>query len=76
MSLCLMRSRTGSSATWRRSSTRANISSVRAGALLLARQVMRRLDVMSGEALEAWYNYYSTGEAAYFYPLTGAVSDR
>jgi len=47
-----------------------------AGALLLAREVMRRLDVMSGEALEAWYNYYSTGEAAYFYALTGAVSDR
>jgi len=47
-----------------------------AGALLLAREVMRRLDVMSGEALEAWYHYYSTGEAAYFYALTGAVSDR
>ncbi|WP_286892393.1 DJ-1/PfpI family protein [Thermobacillus sp.] len=47
-----------------------------AGALLLAREVMRRLDVMSGEALEAWYHYYSTGEAAYFYALMGAVSDR
>jgi len=47
-----------------------------AGALLLAREVMRRLDVMSGEALEAWYNYYSTGEAAYFYALIEAVSDQ
>ena len=37
---------------------------------------MRRLDLMSGEALEAWYHYYSTGEAAYFYALMGAVSDR
>jgi Putative intracellular protease/amidase len=47
-----------------------------AGALLLARQVMKRLDVMSDDALEAWYNYYSTGEAAHFYALTGAVSHR
>lgn len=47
-----------------------------AGALLLAREVMRRLDVWSGEALEAWYNCCSSGEAAYFYALMEAVSNR
>jgi len=47
-----------------------------AGALPLARQVMRRLDVMSEDALEAWYNYYSTGEAGHFYALMEAVSGR
>ncbi|WP_018759229.1 DJ-1/PfpI family protein [Paenibacillus terrigena] len=45
-----------------------------AGGLHLARQVMERLDVMSKEALSAWYEYYRTGDANHFYALMDALS--
>jgi hypothetical protein len=41
--------------------------------LLLAYQVLSRLDVMTKEALDAWYQYYRTGEAGYFYALMNHV---
>lgn len=40
-----------------------------AGSLLFARYILDALDVFSDEALEAWYNYFDTGEAKYFFAL-------
>ena len=40
-----------------------------AGSLLFARYILDRLNVFSDEALEAWYNYFDTGEAKYFFAL-------
>ncbi len=45
-----------------------------AGGLLMAYQVMLRLDVISKDALDAWYQYYLTGEAGHFYSLMDALS--
>jgi putative intracellular protease/amidase len=44
-----------------------------AGSLLFARYILKRLDVFSDEALEAWYNYFETGEARYFFALMKAL---
>jgi len=44
-----------------------------AGSLLFARYILDRLDVFSKEALEAWYNYFDTGEARYFFALMEAL---
>ena len=37
--------------------------------LEFAREVLRELDVLSAETLEAWYNLYVTHEKKYFYAL-------
>lgn len=44
-----------------------------AGSLLFARYILENLDVMSPEALEAWYNYFDTGEAKYFFALMNTL---
>ncbi|WP_079527900.1 DJ-1/PfpI family protein [Halobacillus hunanensis] len=40
-----------------------------AGGLLFARIVLEKLDVFAEDTLEAWYNYFNTGDAKYFYTL-------
>lgn len=44
-----------------------------AGGLLFARYILDRLNVFSPEALDAWYNYFDTGEAKYFLALMQAL---
>jgi hypothetical protein len=39
------------------------------GALPWARQIIERLGVFAPDTLEAWYSYFSTGEAGHFYAL-------
>ena len=39
------------------------------GALLWAKQIIERLDVFQHNTLEAWYAYFSTGEAQHFFTL-------
>lgn len=40
-----------------------------AGALLWAKQIIEHLGVFGADTLEAWYNYFATGEAAHFFAL-------
>lgn len=40
-----------------------------AGALLWAKQIIEHLGVFGADTLEAWYNYFSTGEAKHFFAL-------
>ncbi|MDD3250996.1 MAG: glutamine amidotransferase [Lachnospiraceae bacterium] len=40
-----------------------------AGALLWAKQIIEHLGVFQADTLHAWYNYFSTGEAKYFFAL-------
>lgn len=40
-----------------------------AGALLFAKYIIKYLNVFSDEKIEAWYNYYLTGEPKYFMEL-------
>mgnify|MGYP001048789694 CR=1 FL=1 len=44
-----------------------------AGSLLFARYILDRLGVFSDRALEAWYNYFDTGEAKYFFELMDSL---
>lgn len=39
------------------------------GALLWAKQIIERLNVFQRNTLEAWYAYFSTGEARHFFDL-------
>lgn len=39
------------------------------GALLWTKQIMARMNVFEADTLEAWYNYFSTGESQYFFQL-------
>jgi len=39
------------------------------GALLWAKQIVGRLGVFQSNTLEAWYEYFSTGEPQYFFAL-------
>lgn len=39
------------------------------GALLWAKQIIGRLGVFQSNTLEAWYEYFSTGEPQYFFAL-------
>lgn len=39
------------------------------GGLLWAKQIIERLDVFQRNTLEAWYAYFSTGEAQHFFAL-------
>ena len=44
-----------------------------AGGLLFAKQILKNMDVMSDEALNAWYEYFKTGDAGAFFRLMSAV---
>ena len=44
------------------------------GALLWAKQIIERLDVFQHSTLEAWYAYFSTGEAQHFFALIQTLS--
>lgn len=46
-----------------------------AGALLWTKQIIARLDVFREDALEAWYEYFRTGESQYFFKLMQAVGE-
>ena len=39
------------------------------GSLLWAKQIIERLNVFQPDTLDAWYAYFSTGEAQYFFAL-------
>ncbi|MEL7662110.1 type 1 glutamine amidotransferase family protein [Acetobacterium wieringae] len=39
------------------------------GALLWAKQIIKRLDVFQSNTLAAWYDYFSTGEPKHFFAL-------
>ena len=39
------------------------------GALLWAKQIIEHLDVFQSDTLEAWYQYFSTGEPEHFFAL-------
>ncbi|MTW87401.1 hypothetical protein F3157_17350 [Virgibacillus dakarensis] len=45
------------------------ITASSAGGLLFARNILAKLDVFSQDTLDAWYNYFNTGNAKYFYNL-------
>lgn len=44
-----------------------------AGSLLWARYIVERLALFSSEAVDAWYRYFSTGDAKYFGELMTAL---
>ena len=44
------------------------------GALLWAKQMIERWDVFQRSTLEAWYAYFSTGEAQHFFALMQTLS--
>lgn len=44
------------------------------GALLWTKQILSRMNVFEEAALSAWYDYFRTGEAQYFYQLMQAVN--
>lgn len=44
------------------------------GALLWAKQILERLDVFQHNTLEAWYAYFSTGNAQHFFALMQTLS--
>jgi len=44
-----------------------------AGALLWARYILDALQLFSQETLNAWYNYFTTGDAKYFGELTDTL---
>lgn len=44
-----------------------------AGALLWAKQIIGRLGVFEAGTLEAWYDYFRTGEAGHFFTLMGTL---
>jgi len=46
------------------------------GGLLLAREVIAMLDLFTEETLEAWYNYFNTGEERHFYALMETMQAR
>ncbi|ASA22496.1 DJ-1/PfpI family protein [Paenibacillus donghaensis] len=46
-----------------------------AGALLLAREVIALLDLFAEETLEAWYNYFTTGNPKYFQVMMETLQD-
>ena len=51
------------------------ITASSAGPLQFARYILQRLEVFSDEALEAWYNYFDTGETSYFFALMSALPE-
>lgn len=49
------------------------ITASSAGSLQYARLILERLGVFSQEVLEAWYDYYNTGDPKYFFALMQAL---
>lgn len=45
------------------------------GALMWAKLIIERLHVFEPDALKAWYDYFRTGEAQYFFRLMQAVGE-
>ena len=45
------------------------ITAAATGALLWAKQIIEHLGVFKADTLEAWYEYFSTGEAKHFFAL-------
>lgn len=45
-----------------------------AGSLLWAKYIFEKLEIYSPETIEAWYNYYSTGNADYYMELMSTLS--
>ena len=43
------------------------------GALLWTKQIIERINVFEKDALNAWYEYFRTGESQYFFKLMQAV---
>ena len=50
------------------------ITASSAGALLWAKQIIERLNVFQPDTLDAWYAYFSTGEAQHFFALMQTLS--
>lgn len=50
------------------------ITASSAGALLWAKQIIERLGVYQADTLAAWYEYFNTGKAEYFYALMQSLS--
>ncbi|MGM0169200.1 hypothetical protein IGI39_003516 [Enterococcus sp. AZ135] len=46
------------------------------GGLLWAKQIIDYLDVFQADTLEAWYNYFSTGEANHFFALMQSLPNK
>lgn len=46
-----------------------------AGALELAREVIALLDLFAEETLEAWYNYFTSGDPKYFYAMMETLQE-
>ncbi|MFC5405366.1 DJ-1/PfpI family protein [Cohnella soli] len=51
------------------------ITTSAAGGLELAREVILHLDLFAQNTLEAWYNYFQTGEPRYFYAMLETLHD-
>ena len=45
------------------------ITASSAGSLLWAKQIIEYLNIYSAKTIEAWYNYYLTGDAKYYIEL-------
>lgn len=45
------------------------------GALLWTKQILARMNVFGEDALEAWYEYFNTGEAQYFFKLMQEIEN-
>lgn len=43
------------------------------GGLLMAKHILKHLNVFRPETLEAWYAYFSTGKAEYFFALMQSI---
>ena len=43
------------------------------GSLFWAKQIIEHLGVFQADTLEAWYNYFNTGKAEYFYAMMQSV---
>ncbi|SEH76973.1 Putative intracellular protease/amidase [Halobacillus karajensis] len=52
------------------------ITASSAGALLFAHIILAKLDVFSEGTLEAWYNYFNTGDSKYFYDLMQTLTPK
>lgn len=51
------------------------ITAAGTGALLWTKQIIKRLGVFREDTLEAWYAYFSTGQAQHFFALMQTLQD-
>jgi hypothetical protein len=49
------------------------ITASSAGQLLFARYILAKLDVFDAGALDAWYDYFDTGDGKYFQELMASL---